>query len=57
MAVDGGQWEFYQDARREWHWRYHDSDRNPPITLCSEVAFESLFECIEDAVRHGFKRG
>jgi hypothetical protein len=56
MVEDQGRWEFYQDGKGKWHWRYENTDQKPVLVRSSTKRFDTLLECTEDATVHGFKR-
>jgi len=46
-------WEFYQDAKKEWRWRRIAP--NGRIVGASTQGYVNKSDCINNAIRHGYK--
>jgi hypothetical protein len=45
------QWQFVRDARNAWYWRHTRRNGSQHV---SSHSFETMTDCVADAVRHGY---
>jgi len=53
MSGENDKWEFYQDSKKEWRWRRIAS--NGVIVGASSQGYVHKSDCIENAIRNGYK--
>jgi hypothetical protein len=47
-------WDFYQDSKGKWWWKCDNPSKDPSLMAASDRGFDTLTECTDDAIRHGF---